>query len=325
MIKHLFITLFLTVSFAHAQADDKENLKQINRQLVSSYKNQKFDEAAKFGQQAVDLSIKIYGKNNRETAVAFTNLGVIYREKKKFRESVESLQKAVAVYESIPDLKSREQVTAYETLAFSQILSGKEKEAEANYLKAIETAENKFGKESKESFSPTFGLGNFYAREKEFDKADEFYLKSYALAIKNFGRETEQVTQIEDSRSCLTGQFIDVEREKLFCEARLKIIGAPVVKNGVTGINGSIINGKATSLPKPKYPPEARAERLGGTISVRVSIDEQGNVTEAKAICGHPILGRVSEEAARKAKFSPTTLEGKLVKVYGIIVYNYVP
>ena len=50
-----------------------------------------------------------------------------------------------------------------------------------------------------------------------------------------------------------------------------------------------------------------------------------GFVTEAKSICGHPILGKTSEEAARKSKFPPTTLSGKPVKVYGILIYYYVP
>ena len=324
-MKKLLITIILlSAGIVHAQTDEKDTLRQLSQNALSAYQNQKLDEAIKFGQQAVDLSLKIFGKNSLDTAVAYTNLGVIYREKKKFKESIENLQKAVEVYESDQSLKNKDQLTAYETLAYSQVLGGKEAEAEINYLKAIKVAEEKFGKESKELFSPTFNLGNFYARNKKFDEADDFYLKSYALAIKNFGKEAEQLTEIEDTRICLTAGVFSPEREKVFYEGKKKLFGEPIFKQKNSSIDGGVVNGKAKFLEKPNYPLRAKLEGLGGSIAVRVVIDEQGNITEAKAICGHPILRKISEEAARKSNFFPTKLDGKLVSVNGIIVYNYV-
>ncbi len=324
-MKKLLITIvLLSVCAVQAQTDEKETLKQINQQVISTYQKQKFDEALKFARQAVDLSVKIYGNERPETAIAFTNLGVIYRDKKKFKESIESLQKAVEVYRKIPNL-NKELIAAYETLALSQFLDGKLLESEANYLQVIEFAETKLGKESKESFSPTLSLANFYARAQKFEKADEFYLKSYALAIKNFGKEGKEIEQIEDSRSCLVGQNFNLERNKSFYEETSKLFGEITPKSNSNFINGGIINGKAKSLPKPAYPSEAQAQRLGGTVFVKVKIDEKGNVTEARIICGHQILGKASEDSARGAKFEPTMLNGKPVKVSGIIVYNFVP
>lgn len=101
--------------------------------------------------------------------------------------------------------------------------------------------------------------------------------------------------------------------------------GAVYRKSEIKTINGGMINGKAISLPKPKYPAAARAERAIGTVNVQVTIDESGNVTSAAAISGHQLLRTAAEEAARLAQFSPTTLSGQPVKVTGIIVYNFVP
>lgn len=84
-----------------------------------------------------------------------------------------------------------------------------------------------------------------------------------------------------------------------------------------------VITGKASSLPKPPYPQMAKAVGAGGAVNVQVTIDENGNVISAKAVSGHLMLRQVSEEAARKAKFSPTTLSEVPVKVTGIIVYNF--
>ena len=89
-------------------------------------------------------------------------------------------------------------------------------------------------------------------------------------------------------------------------------------------ISGGVLNGKAVNLPKPAYPPIARAARASGTVVVQVLIDENGNVVSAHAVSGHPLLQAAAVGAARSAKFSPTKLSGQPVKVTGVIQYNFV-
>jgi TonB family protein len=109
-------------------------------------------------------------------------------------------------------------------------------------------------------------------------------------------------------------------------------IEAPVIAAMVTGgeppenekIEGGVLNGKALALPQPAYPPLARAAHISGTVSVQVLIDEQGNVSSAHAVDGHPLLQSVCVAAARQARFSPTLLEGEPVKVTGVIQYNFI-
>ena len=99
----------------------------------------------------------------------------------------------------------------------------------------------------------------------------------------------------------------------------------PVRKVPSRTVSGGVLNGKATVLPKPVYPPVARAVKAGGACSVQVLIDESGNVISANAVSGHPLLRTASEAAARTAKFSPTLVDGIPVKVSGVITYNFVP
>ncbi len=89
-------------------------------------------------------------------------------------------------------------------------------------------------------------------------------------------------------------------------------------------VSGGVVNGKATSLPKPPYPAAAKAVRASGAVSVQVLIDEDGNVVSASATSGHPLLRAAAVQAARGARFSPTMLSGQKVKVSGVIVYNFV-
>jgi TonB family protein len=89
-------------------------------------------------------------------------------------------------------------------------------------------------------------------------------------------------------------------------------------------ISGGVLNDKAISLPKPPYPPIARAAKASGTVVVQVTVDENGNVISSRAVSGHPLLQAGAVAAARSAKFSPTRLSGQPVKVTGVITYNFV-
>ena len=89
-------------------------------------------------------------------------------------------------------------------------------------------------------------------------------------------------------------------------------------------ISAGVLNGKATSKPEPAYPPAARAVGASGLVTVQVVVDEQGRVTSAQAVSGSPLLRASAEAAARQARFSPTLLSGRPVKVKGVVTYNFV-
>ncbi|MEQ1924310.1 MAG: energy transducer TonB, partial [Pyrinomonadaceae bacterium] len=89
-------------------------------------------------------------------------------------------------------------------------------------------------------------------------------------------------------------------------------------------VEGGVLNGKATSLPKPEYPAAAKAVKAQGAVTVQITVDEQGNVVAASVVSGHPLLRSAAETAARGATFSPTYLSGQAVKFSGVLTYNFV-
>lgn len=76
-------------------------------------------------------------------------------------------------------------------------------------------------------------------------------------------------------------------------------------------------------LPAPPYPKMAAAIKATGSVEVKVTIDEEGNVVEAEAVSGHPLLVKAAVDAARNAKFEPVKVQNYPVRVSGIIVYNF--
>lgn len=85
----------------------------------------------------------------------------------------------------------------------------------------------------------------------------------------------------------------------------------------------SLISSKAISNPVPLYPEIGRRVGAQGTVAVQILIDEQGRVISAQATSGHPLLQKPAVDAARRARFSPTVLNGQPVRVSGVIYYNF--
>jgi TonB family protein len=97
----------------------------------------------------------------------------------------------------------------------------------------------------------------------------------------------------------------------------------PLTKPPVKPISGGVLNGKATSLPVPVYPPDARRTRASGLVTVEVVIDGNGKVISAKATSGNALLQQAAVQAAHQARFTPTLLSGQPVKISGVINYNF--
>lgn len=321
MKNFIFIIILLSFGAVHAQTNEVESLKQANQNLVSAYQNKKFDEALKFAQTALDLSLNIYGAENNETAVAYTNVAAIYREKREFNTAAENYNKALEIYKKKGDKFSETITSLYKDLGDIYFLAGKKKEAEETYLKGIEVVNKAFGEDSKESFLLNLSLANFYQRSKNSNKANGFYLMTYKIASNRFGNESKEINKIDEERLCLITRVNtrdEVLKEvKNFSETRKIVLGEYAGRSG-------IINAITNNLARPEYPSAARSERLQGTFPVRVQVDTEGNVLQAKAICGNSILDSSAEAASKKSKFKQTLVNGKAISISGILIYNFV-
>jgi TonB family protein len=68
----------------------------------------------------------------------------------------------------------------------------------------------------------------------------------------------------------------------------------------------------------------AKQIHLQGPVNIQILVDEQGKVVSAQIVSGHPILSLAAKDAAMRARFTPTILNGQNVKIQGVITYNFV-
>lgn len=67
----------------------------------------------------------------------------------------------------------------------------------------------------------------------------------------------------------------------------------------------------------PVYPPAAQAARIGGVVTLNITIQRDGNVGEVKVLaCTHPNMGfeKASAKAVKKWRFEPATKDGEPVE-----------
>lgn len=88
-------------------------------------------------------------------------------------------------------------------------------------------------------------------------------------------------------------------------------------------IISGILNMKVVSEGLPAYPQKAKEKSLEGTVEVQLLVNEDGEVIFANPISGPEELWAESVKAAVSARFTPSTLSGKPVKITGRIIYTF--
>lgn len=100
--------------------------------------------------------------------------------------------------------------------------------------------------------------------------------------------------------------------------------GPPSKETGTSA--ASAVDEKPVPLraPTPRYTEAARANKIQGTVTMRVLVDAAGDVKQVKVVQGLPDgLTEQAIEAARQAKFKPAMKDGKPVPYWVIIQMDF--
>jgi len=92
-------------------------------------------------------------------------------------------------------------------------------------------------------------------------------------------------------------------------------VAKPVQQKRIVRAGSSLKPPRKTFSVNPEYSPLARQAHVAGVVVVDAIIDEQGNVVQAHALSGPPLLIAPALKAVLQWKYEPTVLNGQPVSV----------
>lgn len=327
----LLVILLSLTCFAQPDQKKVDDLQRLNKQLVTQYQAFKFDDGLKTANESLKLATELFGENSIEVALSYEYLGEVYLVKQKSNLAATNFHTAWNIHKKNAFKNINRAGRVLTQLAPAMIADKKEAELKDILAAIIGAADS--GDKASVNLLPFAlkGLSKLYIHTREFNLADETYIRRYSQFLKLTDQNFNDFVDLYEEHACykaVTSGLKDVkERNQKFKLALEKQTGDDLIFRGILYFprNPEVIQGKAVRLPIPAYPRAARFTGAGGSVAVRVLIDEVGNVLTATALCGHPLLRPPAEDVAKKAKFSPTIISGKAVRVFGIVTYNFVP
>jgi TonB family protein len=332
-------------SSQRASAAEVAEESQLNTSLVELYKAAKFDEALPVARRLVELREKMFGLADPIVGIALSNLAEIHRAKKQNDEAQRLYRRSLTILERDPATNSLSMINVLERLADFAFEKRDYKGSSAFLARALALKEAAVGKDDQSVIPLLHHLANTLQSQGQFDQAEPLYLRALIIAEQRIGKRNPDTISMMKDYACLDlrarkpypiGPQEDQETDESGAAARkLKrrascwLFGfrddCDISAGASTKKPSDVVNGRAVSLPRPAYPIAARQERASGTVFVAVVIDGEGKVTDARTVCGGPLLlMEAAKTAARGARFTPTTVGGKPKQVDGVITYNFV-
>ena len=88
-------------------------------------------------------------------------------------------------------------------------------------------------------------------------------------------------------------------------------------------VQSGLMAGTLTIGPTPPYSQEAKNGGISGPVVLKITLDDNGQLSSINVLSGHPILSGPAELAARRSTYAPAKLEGMPVKITGLLIYNF--
>jgi TonB family protein len=80
-------------------------------------------------------------------------------------------------------------------------------------------------------------------------------------------------------------------------------------------VGGNVAKSQLKHKVQPRYPLEARDNRIQGTVRLHVVLSTAGKVQQLEIVSGDPVLAKAALEAVRQWEYKPTLLNGEPVEV----------
>lgn len=270
-----------------AQAEEAEAAR-LSAEIVRLFGEKKYGEALPLARRVLELRERIHGADHPAVAGAAFNLAAVLAARREFDEAEKLYLRALSLKEK--EGAGADLVPYFLNLMEVQLIRRDFDRAEAS-LDRLDAY--------------------LRARPPKKDKASAERMKGYRCLLIG-AREEEAAKKLQSTVYRLS----DPERAAA-------LDAGPAGGGRLVSVSGGVLAGRAVRRVQPAYPREARANRVSGVVVVEITVNEEGKVVVAEAVCGHPMLRAAAVDAASRWLFTPTLLEGTPVKVTGSITITF--
>ncbi|WP_271728682.1 CHAT domain-containing protein [Aquimarina algiphila] len=150
--------------------------------------NRKLEESLSSANRALEISTSYLGKNNRERAVAYDNIGTYYLKVSKYEDALINYKKSLEIKEkALPEIHKELAVT-YRNLGILYKNISRYEKALYFQEKSLSINRSVFGPESLKAGNDYNNIGNIYSYLGKPYKAMEYLRKDLEITIKNLGK-----------------------------------------------------------------------------------------------------------------------------------------
>ena len=293
--------------------------KRLADSVIRLFGERKFEEAVAPAKRALELREKVLSKDDELVNSAVLNLAEVQYARERFDQSKNLFERVLHSLQRTLGPDNVRLSNLLDRLAVNYFVLGQPSETEKLYKQSLAIRQKALGVNHRETAQSLYNLAEFYQLQENYKEAEPLYQELIDVRKKTNADAAQLVEAIDRYACLLRKQKRTAEADQIEGQGP----GAPHSDKTEPVINVGVVNGKAIKLVQPPYPDEARAARASGRVRVQIVIGETGDVIRVCAVDGAKSLMKASESAAWRSKFSPTLLDGKPIRVRGVIIYNY--
>ena len=310
---------------------EQTELTKLNQETVKLFSAGKLNEALKSAEIALQRTKTLYGTDSVQMVTAWQNLAEVQIVLKKYGAAAANLRLTLDSQEKKLGAEALPVAAILTRLGLAYYYDGQSDDSEKALARALAIREQKLPADSPLIAEAAELLAQSYQVRGVLEKAAPLYERAVKIQEKR-NPAPGGLTLLRERYGCIQAQLnppVDnppnVVTSRMPAEKKEPQKETPTTTlPQITVMNGGILNGKALFMAPSTYPGAAKRNRTSGSVSVKVLLDEAGQVILACAIKGNTLFYANSENAAYNSRFPVTLWNGKPIKVVGILNYNYV-
>jgi tetratricopeptide (TPR) repeat protein len=219
----LIFALCISAAPALAQQDELERAKELVQQVLTLYRQGRYDEAIPVAQNILAIREKALGPEHPETASSLNILARLYMSKGDYARAEPLYQRTLAIREKALGPEHPDTAASLNNLAVLYKSTGEYARAEPMSQRALAICEKVLGPEHRHTAFSLNNLASLYCAMGDYARAEPLYQRALAIREKALGPDHPSTATSLNNLADLYRAVGDYARAEPLCQRALAI------------------------------------------------------------------------------------------------------